>query len=296
MSIIMRRIFLCIIGMIAGLAAWPFAETTLLFQPDFPSYLIFSIFLGVIFGFVMGGFFGTSDGVIMSVKRSVFSGSIHGALIGIIGGAVGFIIGQAALFIAGNILIQSAREFNTVGFPVSRAVGWAFLGVFIGMVDGIRSRSFDKIKVGIIGGILGGFLGGLALEYSRLVVNNVMFARVAGLIIFGLFIGLLYGFVESRLSFGVLRLLNGKYKGKEFLVNQRKIKIGSSVKNTIVLSGYDKISDTHAELKVKGDTVVIKKNSPKTVISVNDDKVEEHQLIMDDVIQIGSAKFLYKFK
>lgn len=296
MSVLMRKIFLCIVGMIAGLAAWPFAETTLVYQASFPSYLVFSIFLGIIFGFVMGAFFGTSDGIIMSIKRSIISGSINGALIGILGGAVGFLIGQAALFIAGNMLIQSAREFNTVGFPVSRAIGWAFLGVFIGMVDGIRSRSFDKIKVGIIGGILGGFIGGLALEYSRVIVPDIMFARLIGLIIFGLFIGLLYGFVEDRLSFGVLRLLNGKFKGKEFLVNQRKIKIGSSDKNTIVLDGYDKISDTHAELKVKGGNVVIKKGSPKTIISVNDDKIEEHQLIMDDVIQIGSAKFLYRFK
>ena len=296
MSTLMRRIFLCAIGVIAGLAAWPFAETILLFQTGFPSYLIFSIFLGMIFGLIMGGFFGTSDGIIMSVKSNIISGAFFGVLIGIAGGTIGFIIGQAALFIIGDMLIHSAKGFNTIGFPISRAIGWAFLGLFIGMVDGIRSRSFNKIKVGIIGGIIGGFFGGLALEYSRLIIPGIYFARLIGLIVFGFFIGLAYGFVENRLSFGVLRLLNGKYKGTEFLITQKKTKIGSSEKNSIVLLGYDKISDTHAELNIKGDNVVIKKASPKTIISVNDDKVEEKELIMDDVVEIGSAKFLYKFK
>lgn len=296
MSTIMRRIFLCIIGMIAGLAVWPFAESTLLFQAGFPSYLIFTVFLGMIFGLVMGAFFGTSDGIIMPGGTGIISGAVVGMLIGIIGGAVGFLIGQGVLFIMGDMLIHSAKGFKTFGFPLSRAVGWAFLGIFVGMVDGIRSRSFDKIKVGIIGGIMGGFLGGLALEYFRLIIPNIMFARLIGLVVFGLFIGLSYGFVEKRLSFGVLRLLNGKNKGTEFLINQKKMNIGSSEKNSIILLGYNTVLDTHAELTVKGDNVVIKKHSPKTIISVNDDKVDEHKLIMDDVIQIGSAKFQYKFK
>jgi hypothetical protein len=296
MSTLMRRVFLCLIGMTAGLAAWPFAETSLLFQEFFPSYMIFSIFIGVVFGFIMGGFFGTSDGIIMSVKSNIMSGAVYGALIGIAGGIIGFLIGQGALFLIGGMLVQSAKSYNTFAFPLSRAIGWAFLGVFIGMIDGFRSRSINKIKVGIVGGILGGFFGGLVLEYCRLIVPNIMLARLAGLIVFGLFIGLLYGFVEYRMSFGILRLLNGKFKGKEFLITQGKTKIGSSGKNTIVLDGYTKISDTHAELVMKGGSLVIKRENPKTIISVNDDKVDEHELIMDDVVQIGDAKFLYKFK
>lgn len=296
MSTLMRRIFLCIIGMLAGLAVWPFAEGTLLFQSEFSSYLIFTVFLGGVFGLVMGGFFGTSDGIIKPGGTGIINGAIVGMLIGIIGGAVGFLIGQGVLFIMGDMLIHSAKSFKTFGFPLSRAIGWAFLGIFVGMVDGVRAKSFDKIKVGIIGGITGGFLGGLALEYSRLIIPNIMFARLIGLVIFGLFIGLSYGFVEKRLSYGVLRLLNGKNKGTEFLINQKKMSIGAGEKNSIILLGYNTVSDTHADINVKGENVVIKKHSPKTIISVNDDKVDEHELIMDDVIQIGSAKFQYKFK
>lgn len=292
----MRRIFLCIIGILAGLTAWPLAEVTLLLQSSFPSYLVFTVFLGMVFGLIIGGLFGSSDGIIMSISSNIFSGMFRGAIIGIIGGINGFLIGQAALFVIGDIFIHSMKSFNTIGLPFSRAIGWAFLGIFIGSIDGFRSRSWNKIKVGIIGGILGGFLGGLALEYIRMIIPNIMFARLGGLMIFGLFIGLFYGFVENRLSFGVLRLLNGKFKGKEYLINQRKMKIGNSDKNDIVLSGYDNISDLHAELRFMKNEVVIKNHDKKNPVLVNEDKINEHQLKLEDVIKIGSAKLLFKFK
>lgn len=295
MSTIVRRLFLCIIGIIAGLAAWPVAEISLMFQESFTTYLVFNIFLGIIFGIIMGGFFGSGDGILTSVKSHIFKGMIHGAIIGIAGGICGFLIGQACLFVVGEMFIHSMKSFNTIGFPISRAIGWAVLGVFVGMGDGIRSRSFDKIKVGIIGGISGGFLGGLALEYLRLLLPNIMFARLVGLIIFGCFIGLFYGFIENKLSFGVLRLLNGKYKGKEFIINQRKMRIGVSKKNDIVLEEYTKIADIHAELKYKKDELIIKTIDTKKPVIVNDDKIKEHHLKFEDVIQIGTAKLFYKF-
>jgi hypothetical protein len=295
MSSIKRRIFLCLVGLLAGLAAWPAAEVTLLFQADFPSYLMFSIFLGIVFGIFIGGFFGSGDGIIMSHRRSIITGVLQGIVIGAIGGAIGFLAGQAVLFISGEYLIHSMKRFNTVGLPVSRAIGWAFLGVFVGMIDGVRSRSWNKIRVGIIGGISGGFLGGLALEYFRMAFPDTVFSRLVGLLIFGFFIGLFYGFVEVRLSYGVLTLLNGRYKGKEFLVNQRKIRIGASEKNDIMLEGYHNISGCHALVSVIKDDVYI---SPveNSALSVNDDAAKEHLLKYEDVIKIGSAKLLYQYK
>ncbi len=296
MSTLTRRIFLCVIGILAGLAAWPIAEATLLFQTNFPSYLIFTIFLGLVFGLIMGAFFGSSDGIIMSLTYNTLSGMLHGAIIGMAGGVIGFIIGQAALFIIGDIFIHSMKSFNTIGLPISRAIGWASLGIFIGIVDGVRTRSANKIKVGIIGGIIGGFLGGLALEYIRLIIPSITISRMAGLLVFGLLIGFFYGLVENRFSFGVLRLLNGKFKGKEFLVNHRKMKIGSSEKNHIVLSGYTDVSDHHAELLLKGEEVIITNSESKKPVLVNDDKIAKQMLKLEDVIKIGSAKLIFKFK
>ncbi|MBT4091306.1 MAG: phosphopeptide-binding protein, partial [Deltaproteobacteria bacterium] len=56
MSTLMRKLVFGIIGLLAGLAAWPAAEFILALQSGFPSYLVFTITLGVFFGAIMGGF------------------------------------------------------------------------------------------------------------------------------------------------------------------------------------------------------------------------------------------------
>jgi hypothetical protein len=295
MSTFMKRLFLCIIGMIAGLASWPFAEASLIWQVNFPSYLIFSVFLGVIFGLFMGSFFAANEGIITSNKFKIFSGMITGAIVGMLGGIVGFLAGQAILFILGNYFLMSANDFNKLGLPVSRAIGWAILGIFIGSTEGIRSRSSTKIIVGIIGGFIGGLLGGFILEYSKVYIANIILARFIGLVVFGFCIGLFYGFVEKTISKGVLRLLNGKFKGKEYLVNQRKMKIGYSNGNDIVLKDYTGVENIHANLVVKNNEVYIRNISKDKQIKVNDDVIQEHILKMEDVIKIGDAKFLYKY-
>jgi len=298
MSLAMRRMFLCLIGLIAGLAVWPIAETAIKFQANFNSYLFFSIFLGLVFGLFMGGFFGTSEGITLSIKRRILTGIVTGAIIGILGGIVGFLIGQAALFLLGEIFVSSST-FKTIGFPVARSIGWAFLGIFIGMVEGIRAKSRIKIKTGILGGFLGGLVGGLALEYMRLLIDDIMIARMVGLLIFGLFIGLFYSIVESKLSAGVFRVLNGRSKGKEFILNQRRVKIGKSAKNDIVINAYSNVLDEHAMLIIKehknDKEVSIKSLNATFPVIVNDVKKDNHTLTINDVVQIGTAKFLYRF-
>ncbi len=296
MSSFMKRVFLCLIGVIAGLAAWPFAETAMIYQAYFPSFLIFSIVVGLIFGLFMGSFFASSEGIILADKSKIFKGMITGAFVGLIGGIIGFLAGQFALFIIGQTLIHSMKSFNKIGLPISRAVGWSILGIFIGITEGIRSSSMKKISIGIIGGFLGGAVGGLTSEFLKQVIPNVLFARLIGLLIFGFFIGLFYGFVEKRLSYGVLRVLNGIYKGKEYLINQRKMKMGFSSKNDITLSEYSEIDENHAQVYIKKDDVYIKSLAKSAPVKVNDETISDHLLKFGDVVKVGEAKLLYKYQ
>ena len=43
---------------------------------------------------------------------------------------------------------------------MARGLGWSFLGVAIGLSEGIAARSLGKLSYGILGGAVGGFLGG----------------------------------------------------------------------------------------------------------------------------------------
>jgi hypothetical protein len=295
MTVFIKRLFLCIIGLLGGLASWSVVESVIIFQPVFQSYLIFGSVLGMSVGLLMGGFFSSSEGIILSDRGKIWSGIVTGAISGIIGGAAGFLAGQAALFAAGNSIARSASEIDKWVLPLSRAGGWAILGIFIGLAEGIRAGSFNKIKVGFLGGLSGGIIGGLALEYLPRLIDNLPLARLTGFLVFGLMIGFFYSLLERSMSFGILRLLNGKFKGKEFLLNQRRVRIGSSGKAEISLQDYDNIAPVHAEVFSRGINVAIRNKSKESIIKVNDDVIDNQELKLDDVIQVGGAKFLFKY-
>lgn len=295
MSILMRRIYLCSIGLIAGACVWPILEFVLTNQEKLSSYVILSIVSGIISGMFIGSFFGSINGIVLNNKFRIMTGMFNGMISGIIAGVLGFLLSQVLFFVIGEFLLQNMRSFKSIGLPVSRAIGWAVMGLFIGAGEGARSRSFTKIKIGIAGGLLGGLVGGFVLEYLIYFWPNIILARFAGLLIFGLMLGFFYGLVESKMSFGKLHLLNGKYKGKEFIINQRTLRIGKKRSNDIVLSDYNKINDSHAELRILKNELYIKPKSLKNNVKVNDKQINSHRLIRDDVIQIGNAKLMYRY-
>jgi len=296
MSTFAKKVLLCIIGILAGLASWPFSEIILFYQGYFPSYLVFSVFLGLIFGLFFGIFFSTTEGIFLQDKLKIVKGTLTGAILGIIGGALGFLAGQLVLFIIGDTFLHSTNDFNKIGLPVSRAVSWAILGIFIGLIDGVRSGSGKKIGVGLLGGFIGGALGGCIFELLKYILSSVVIGRIIGLMVFGLLVGFFYGLIEKKLSYGVLRLLNGVYRGKEYLINQKKVRIGVLHKNDFTLSEYKGVEDSHALLYVKKGDIYLKNISNSSFIKVNDDVVAEQKLKFDDVIKIGEAKFLFKYK
>ncbi len=296
MSVLIRRLILCGLGLLAGLAAWPLTEWVLFRQGSFPSYLLFSTVLGIVFGLFLGAFFGSSEGIFTSVPSRIVRGALTGAAAGLVGGIVGFLVAQAALFLAGEVLLASYRRVQQVGIPLARAAGWAILGIFVGAAEGVRSRSARRIGIGVLGGLIGGFLGGLALEYARVLFPAIAFARLAGLVLFGLLLGFFYGLVERRLAFGVLHVLNGALRGKEYLISQGRMRIGAAERNDVRLEGYAGVADEHAALRLRRDDVVIRRLDPRFPVQVNEEPVDEQPLRMEDVIRIGSAKFIYWFR
>ena len=98
MSVFLRRIIICLLGIIGGLTAWPLAEILLVNQNSFPTFFLFSITQGAVIGLILGIFFG-------SMER-MGRGILTGAVIGLAGGAVGFLAGQAVLFLAGGFIFS----------------------------------------------------------------------------------------------------------------------------------------------------------------------------------------------
>ena len=295
MSTFLRKLIFALIGLLAGLAAWPVTEVILYFQALFPSYLIFSVAQGVCVGGVMGGFFGSIESITLSKRGSIIPSVFMGSIIGIFGGLIGFLIGQGVLSLVVDYSLSS-QIFTNWGIPISRITGWTCLGLFIGSVEGIRSMSWIKIKVGIAGGLIGGLLGGLSLEFLRLLIPEIMYARLVGLLIMGTLIGVFYSLIEHRYSNGVLKLLNGKLKNKEFLIVNKLTKIGSSGQSDILLKDYTGIADFHAEIFSRNNKILIANLDSKSPVIVNEYRIKEHLLKYEDIIHIGTAKLLFFYK
>jgi hypothetical protein len=323
MSTLVRRLIILCIGVLAGVAAWPLAELIVFHQAAFPTYLIFVAVLGAAVGVLMGAFFGAAEGITARVKSRILPGILVGAAVGIVGGAAGFLVGQAALLVIGELALRSFRSFQRIGLPISRAIGWGFLGIFVGMVEGFRARSGKKIAVGVPGGLLGGLVGGFLLEYLRVLVPAFRLNRLVGLIVLGASIAVFYGLIEQGLAHGVLRVLNGALKGKEYLLTQSRVTIGRSRRNEVALTPYEDLADRQAQIRVRRGEAVLSNLQPKRPLLVNDRPIGgragagtvaggkaapvkpgdgkaaeraagEHRLKYDDVIQVGSVKLFYR--
>ncbi len=295
MTTVNSKIIILALGLLAGIAAWPAAELILYVQGGFPSYLAFLALLGAAVGALMGALFGAAEGITSRIKKRIPTGMLLGALVGCIGGALGTLVGQAALWLIGGVVLPSYRNTQWIVLPVSRAIGWAVVGAFVGAGEGVRALSPKKIVVGVLGGLLGGLVGGFALEYSRVLVPGFAFFRLLGLVILGLGIAFFYGLIEEGMSFGVLRILTGELKGKEFLLTERRIRIGRSARNEIALPAYSDLADVQADVRIRKGEPVLTNLEPRVAVLVNEEKVKEKKLKLGDVIRIGSAKIFYKY-
>jgi hypothetical protein len=296
MSSFVRRLIILCTGLLGGLAAWPLAELVVRFQGSFPSYRLFIPILGAAVGALLGAFFGAAEGITARVRSRIPTGMLVGAAVGCAGGAAGFLAGQAAQWFVGELVLRSYRNFRWVVLPVSRAVGWALLGVFVGMGEGFRAASLKKTLVGALGGLVGGLVGGFVLEYSRLLFPGFAYFRLVGLVVLGLAIGLAYGLIERGLSAGVLRVLTGRLKGKEFPINQSRFRIGSGPRNAVDLSGYESVAERQALVRVRRGQAVLVNLEPRFPVLVNERPVEEHTLKYEDVVRIGAARMFYRYE
>ncbi|MCF7914875.1 MAG: FHA domain-containing protein [Spirochaetaceae bacterium] len=297
MSTALRRLVISILGLLAGVAAWPLMELILSYQHLFPSYFLFSLAQGALFGVVMGAFFGSGEGLTAKERGKIIHGTLMGAATGAAGGIVGFLAGQGILFLVVQQAFTSYRSQQMIAVPLARIVGWAILGIAVGASEGLRARSLKKTLVGAGGGFLGGVLGGASIEYVRTLYPELLYTRLVGLAVFGLLIGICYSLLERGVSLGILRVLNGPRRGKEYSFVQNRVSVGSDNKNDIVLDNYSYVAPKHARFRVRGKDVYIQHIDVKkgAKIYVNERPVETEQLLKyEDVIQIGSAKLFFK--
>lgn len=296
MSVKMKIILSSIIGMLGGIACWPVIESFLHIQNDMPSIIIANCILGGLLGIFLGFFLGSIDGVIVRSSKKLTSGIIWGVTLGLIGGAIGGLIGRTLIIKAGDYLFRINNSFSSVLIVVLKGIGWSILGAFIGIGSGIVLHSKGKIRLGAIGGLIGGLVGGILFEIIIKANSNENFARFIGLAILGLLIGLFLSLTEKVLSKGIIRILNGRLKGKEYVLAYNRIKIGRSEKSDVGLFGFKNVANRHAEIKRTDNNFTIYDGETSEGIMINNKLAKKQSLKSGDIITLGDAKVLFLTK
>jgi hypothetical protein len=98
---------------------------------------------------------------------------------------------------------------------------------------------------------------------------------------------------KSREVCGWMVALNGQHKGEDFRLRIGKNVIGTAADCDIVLSDK-KLSRKHATIRYEGGEFQIADLDSSNGCFVNDEKIQKHDLIDNDIIKLGDIEFEFK--
>ena len=98
---------------------------------------------------------------------------------------------------------------------------------------------------------------------------------------------------KSREVCGWIVALNGAHKGEDFRLRVGKNVIGTAADCDIVLTDK-KISRKHTTIRYEGGEYQIADLDSSNGCFVNDEKVQKHDLIDNDIIKLGDIEFEFK--
>jgi Inner membrane component of T3SS, cytoplasmic domain len=92
---------------------------------------------------------------------------------------------------------------------------------------------------------------------------------------------------------GWLVALNGQHKGEDFRLRVGKNVLGTAADCDVVLTDK-KVSRKHATIRYEGGEFQIADLDSSNGTHVNDEKVQKHDLIDNDIIKLGDIEFEFK--
>src|SRR6516162_6924289 len=220
MPLLLRVYYNAVFGALGGLLGWMSYAVFCFKNPGSDSAFLFftrqdmNSFLG-------GALIGGAIGLLIVRVEAIRDGALdrfarlasYGVVLGAIGGALGMYIGDEVNY----LLVKSDNALVAI---LARGIGWTFLGVSIGMSEGIAARSLGRFSYGTIGGAIGGFIGGcLFMFFYQFAIGSAsttFFWSAMGLAILGACIGSLSAFVQGVFQPAGVRVLRGWQEGREY--------------------------------------------------------------------------------
>ena len=314
-----------IAGMLGAVIAWAVMEPTSL-MPDDARRLSFgaNFAIGCIAGFIIGLFMGVAEALSCASPRDGLKTIISGALIGAAGGVLGLSIGNAVYSFMESLAggrpalqhlpqnlppeAQMPSEANG-GFLsfllllIGRGFGWALLGTFIGLSQGIGTSNTKKMVNGAVGGFIGGGIGGSVFEtlkwmnMSGAVAFQPAMLRFISFAITGGAIGLFISFVAEIRKRAWLVKLVGRNEGKEYELYNQVTVLGRSEYVDIPIYTDADVAERHASISALGNRYSIEDLGSAWGTTVNGKKLSAKEPLRDgDTIVVGKTRFLFRDK
>ncbi len=282
MSRLIQLYYFSILGAMGGLIGWQGSNWLGLSLS--PSLFLSEAVAGAFIGLSIGLLLGIAEGFVSrNLLATLRATAIHGAL-GLAAGAIGLPLAEALFQLLG-------------GEPWSRAVGWSWFGLLLGLSAGLRGGS-QLWKPGL-GGAIGGALGALLLEASRAWLADPLSGKAVGLGLMGASIGAFIALIVLLLSHAWLEVVSGKLKGAEFVLdkfmksNGPSAYIGSSaLKADIVLPDPD-VAPQHALISGADTHLRIKDISLEGTF-IDARKVQQANLKRNQTIRMGNTELVYR--
>lgn len=238
----------------------------------------------------IGLFLGLGEGIYYGSKENAIKYALIGAGISIVVGAVS---GYLAQWMYASMLTDYSSDFTKA---LVRGLGWAIMGVGIGLSVGLIKPEQKRIIFCSLGGVIGAFIGGFLFNYVCDIIPNDIVARGFAIVIMGLLIGVGVGVLEQFAKAAWLKVIRGEFEGKEYLVFEGTTSIGNSGKNTIVLFKDKLVAPNHCDIVQEGSKyVLVDKGSPMGTV-VNGMRVTRHVLKQGDAVAIGNSVLVFNTK
>jgi hypothetical protein len=167
------------------------------------------------------------------------------------------------------------------------------IGLAAGLAVGAHSKSVRRILVTGAGGLVGGFVGGFVFDF---VSGGQDAAQITGLAITGGAVGLAVSLLEQATKQSWLEIVKGGMAGKQFILYQKEITIGSSPAANITLIKDPAIAPVAAMIRRQGSGAVIVSQINGVPISVNGQSGQELALLEGAVIVLGGTELRFREK
>ncbi len=252
-----KLLFYAAAGGLGGFGAWGTAEPFLGIHSVYGRDLL----LGALVGLFIAAFLASIEALSVGQWRQATRGIQSGAIIGAVGGAMGLLVGELA--------------FDVLGGFHGRILGWAVLGLLVGLGVGWATRSGARLRNGALGGLAGGAIG-----------------------LIGALIGFFIGLVSELLKRGWLMVVRSNSRnareGREYPLIKPVTIIGRAEESDIGLFGDQSVLAHHAIIRNEGKNFMLTPAGGGQVL-VNRQPVNGRCVLKSgDRVEIGGTLFLFR--